>query len=142
MKFRIEHVLRGIDIAGYEQLYFDEPFQTALGEAVKIDRKLLRLDRGPERIVRHVRVQPQREIPAPVAKLLGGMRLAYIEELEYELGRYHGTWHIVPPANKIVISGTLDFEAVAGGVKRVLAGEIDAALFGLRGLVSQPFQPR
>jgi len=139
MKVRIEHVLQGIDLAGYEELYFDEPFHTALAEAVKIDRKLLRLDRGAERIVRHVRVQPQRDIPAPVAKLLGGKRLAYIEELEYEVGRYHGTWRIVPPvlADKIAIGGTLDFEAAAGGVKRVLAGVIDVTLFGLGGLVEK-----
>jgi|HubBroStandDraft_5_1064220.scaffolds.fasta_scaffold264053_2 hypothetical protein len=139
MKLRVEHVIRGIDLAAYEELYFDEPFQTALGEAVKIDRELVRLDRGRERIVRHVRVQPQREIPAPVAKLLGGKRLAYIEELEYEVGRYHGTWRIVPAvlAGKIAIGGTLDFEAAAGGVKRVLAGVIDVTLYGLGGLVEK-----
>jgi len=139
MNFRIEHILPGINLAGYEELYFDEPFQTALGNAVRIDRKLLRLDRGPERIVRHVRVQPQREIPAPVAKLLGGKRLAYTEELEYEVGRYHGTWRIVPAvlADKIAIGGTLDFEAVVGGVRRVLAGAIAVTLFGLGGLVER-----
>ena len=139
MKLRIEHVHRGIDLAGYEELYFDEPFQIALGEAVKIDRELLRLDRRSERIVRHVRVQPQREIPAPVAKLLGGKRLAYTEELEYEVGRYHGIWRIVPAvlADKIAIGGTIDFEVAAGGVKRVLAGVIDVTLFGLGGLVEK-----
>jgi hypothetical protein len=139
MKFRIEHVLQSIDLAAYERLYFDEPFQSALGEAVKIDRELLRLDRGPERIVRHVRVRPEREIPAPVAKLLGGKRLGYVDELEYEIGRYHGTWRIVPAglAAKIAIGGTLDFAAVAGGVRRVLAGEIDVNLFGLGGLVEK-----
>jgi Protein of unknown function (DUF2505) len=139
MKFRVEHVIRGIDLAAYEELYFDEPFQTALGDAVKIDRELLRLDRGRERIVRHVRVQPEREIPAPVAKLLGGRRLAYVDEIEYEVGRYHGTWRIVPAvlADKIAIGGTLDFEAVAGGVKRVLAGVIDVTLYGLGGLVER-----
>ena len=133
MKLRIEHVQRGIDLAGYEELYFDEPFQIALGEAVKIARELLRLDR------RSARVQPQREIPAPVAKLLGGKRLAYTEELEYEVGRYHGIWRIVPAvlADKIAIGGTLDFEAAAGGVKRVLAGVIDVTLFGLGGLVEK-----
>jgi hypothetical protein len=132
-------VLRDVDLGGYEALYFDEPFQTALGEAVKIDRELLRLDRGSARIVRHVRVQPEREIPAPVAKLLGGRRLAYTEELEYDIGHYHGTWRIVPAvlADKIVIGGTLDFEAVPGGVRRVLAGVIDVTLFGLGGLVEK-----
>ena len=139
MKFRIEHVLPGIDLAGYEELYFDEPFHAALAEAVKINRELLRFDRGPERIVRHVCVQPRREIPAPVAKLLGGKRLSYIEELEYQVGRYHGTWRIVPPvlADKIAIGGTLDLEAAAGGVRRVLAGAIDVTLFGLGGLVEK-----
>jgi hypothetical protein len=89
--------------------------------------------------VRHVRVQPEREIPAPVAKLLGNRRLTYTEELEYEVGRWHGTWRIVPTvlADTIAIGGTLDFEAVPGGVKRILAGAIDVSLFGLGGLVEK-----
>ena len=139
MKLRIEHVIRGIDLPAYEELYFDEAFQVALGASVKIDRELVRLDRGPDRIVRHVRVQPEREIPAPVAKLLGGKRLSYVEELDYAPGRYHGTWRIVPGvlADKATMGGTLDFEAVPGGVRRILAGEIGVSLFGVGGLVEK-----
>jgi hypothetical protein len=39
--------------------------------------------------------------------------------------------------DKITIGGTLDFEAAAGGVKRILAGVIDVTLFGLGGLVER-----
>ena len=39
--------------------------------------------------------------------------------------------------DKITIGGTLDFEAAAGGVKRILAGVIDVTLFGLGGLVEK-----
>jgi hypothetical protein len=139
MRFRIEHTFRTIDLPDYESLFFDEAFQSAMGEGVKIDRQLVRLDRQPGRITRHVRVAPDREMPAPVAKLLGGRRLAYTEELDYEPGRYRGTWRIVPgiAADKITVGGTLAFEPVSGGVRRVLVGDIEAKLFGLGGLVER-----
>ncbi|MCC6525228.1 MAG: DUF2505 family protein, partial [Polyangiaceae bacterium] len=95
--------------------------------------------RGPERIVRHVRLEPEREIPAPMAKLLGGKKLTLDEELEYEVGRYRGRFRTTPGVlpGKVSISGTLAFEALPGGVRRIVEGQIVVSVFAIGGMVEK-----
>ncbi|HEY2511332.1 MAG TPA: DUF2505 family protein [Polyangiaceae bacterium] len=139
MKFAVDHDFQGISPADYEALYFDEPFAIALCEKVKLGRTLLRLDRTEGRLVRHVRCEPVRDIPGPIAKLLGDKRFSYVEELEFELGKLHGRWRVVPniATDKVDAKGTLEFRAIPGGVKRLVAGEIKVSVFGIGGLVEK-----
>jgi hypothetical protein len=139
MKFLIEHTFQGITRPEYEELYFDEPFAIATCKAVNLGRTLLRLDRTPERIVRHVRVEPAREIPAPVAKVLGGGSFAYVEEMDYAVGKYNATWRTIPSLmpDKVQSTGTMEIQEVPGGVKRVVKGEIKVSIFGIGGMVEK-----
>jgi hypothetical protein len=138
MKLSIEHTF-ALPPADYVDLYFDEPFSIELCAAVKLGRTLLRLDRTPERLVRHVRVEPIRDIPTPIAKVLAGRNFHYIEELEIDLRTFRGQWRVAPSLvpDKVEASGTLDFEDAGGHVKRVVRGDVKVAVFGIGGLVER-----
>lgn len=139
MKLAIEHDYEGISAERFEEVYFDETFATALAATLKLGRTLVRLERTPERIVRHVRIEPEREIPAPVAKLLGGKRFAYVEELDYDVARHAGRWRIIPNVleGKVDAGGTFELLAGGNGVKRRLLGDISVSVFGIGGLVER-----
>ena len=138
MKLSIEHTF-AIAPAEYANLYFDEPFSIELCAAVKLGRTLLRLDRSATRLVRHVRCEPIRDIPAPIAKVMGGRSFHYVEELEFDLEKLRGQWRVVPSLvpDKVEASGTLDFEDLGGNVKRVVRGNVNVSVFGLGGLVER-----
>jgi hypothetical protein len=139
MKLLITDTFPGITVSDYEALYFDEAFTIALAEAVKIGRTLLRLDRAPDRVVRHVRCEPIRDIPGPVAMVLGGRRFAYAEEIDFRLGEGEGAWRVVPnvAADKVRAEGTLHFELADGGVRRIVRGEVSIPLLGIGGLLER-----
>jgi hypothetical protein len=139
MKFRAEHTYEGVTFPEYEVIHFDEAFNVELAQSVKLVRTVLKFEKTPERIVRHVRVEPAREIPGPVAKILGGNKFSYVEELEYELGKGKGRWRIVTSmmTDKIDAQGTLELVAVPGGCKRVVAGDIKVSIFGVGGIIEK-----
>ena len=141
MHFTLEHTFSGITLAEYETLYFDEAFSEEMCAAVKVGRTLLRLDRQPGLLTRHVRCEPIRDLPGPVSALLGGRRFAYVEELEFDLGKGEGRWRVIPnvASEKVDAGGTLHFEAVpgGGGVKRIVRGEIAFSLFGVGRIVER-----
>jgi hypothetical protein len=139
MKFRIEHVFAGIDLASYEQLYFDEPFNIGMCQATKLGRDVVKRDSTAKHLSRVVRVTPERDIPAPVAKVLGGSRIEYVENIEYDWGSNRGTWRTDSSilSDKIACGGTLGFEARSNGVLRWLEGEIKVKIFGIGGIVER-----
>jgi hypothetical protein len=139
MKFDIEHTF-AVSAADYEKLYFDEPFQKALCDAVKLGREVLKFERNGDKIIRHVRVAPARELPAPVAKVLGGKAFSYVEELEFEAGKGRGKWRTVPNIfpEKVVTDGTIEFVAVGpSSCKRIVRGEIEVKVFGIGGIIER-----
>jgi hypothetical protein len=139
MKLHIEHTFHGISPADYETLYFDEEFGVALCQAVKLGREVLKFEKTGDRIVRHVRVTPQRDVPGAIKKVLGEKPFSYVEEVEFEVGKLRGRWKTVPSIvpDKVLTGGTLVFEPVSGGVKRVVDGEIKVNVFGIGGIVEK-----
>ncbi len=138
MKLSIEHTF-ALSPADYATLYFDETFSAELCAAVKIGRTVLRLERTPERLVRHVRCEPVREVPAPLAKLLDGHRFHYVEELEFDLVAFRGRWRVVPSLlpQKVAASGAHDFEDAGGKTRRVVRGDVSVSVFGIGGIVER-----
>jgi hypothetical protein len=138
MKFEITHTF-AVTPEQYEEIYFDEAFGAAQCEAVNLGRKLLKLEKTPTRIVRHVRVEPSRELPAPVAKLLGGGSFSYVEEVDYDVATRSLRWRTVPSIapEKVESSGTVQFIADGAGTKRLLRGDINVKVFGLGGIIEK-----
>jgi hypothetical protein len=138
MELSIDHTF-ALTPAEYARLYFDEPFSIALCAHVKLDRAVLHLERSPGRIVRQVRYEPIRDVPAPLAAMIGSVRFHYVEEIDLDLATFRGRWRVVPSvfADRVKAAGTLDFEPAPGGVKRVARGEVTVSVLGVGGLVER-----
>jgi hypothetical protein len=140
MKFKAEHLFGGISVADYETLYFDEPFNIELCKAVNLDRELVRLDVKGKHLTRVVKAAPRgREIPGPVAKVLGAGRIEYVEHIEYDLGTYAGTWKSISSVmtDKVLSSGTFRFVPTGTGVTRIVEGDVTVKVFGVGGMIER-----
>ena len=139
MQFRIEHVFRNITLEQYGKLYFDEDFNIAMCEDVKLARRVVERDVTPERVHRVLVVGPDREIPAPAAKVLGSNRIEYTEHLDFDFGTYTGQWKTVSSlmTEKVDARGSLRFSDAGGGVRRVVEGDIKVKIFGVGTMVEK-----
>jgi hypothetical protein len=140
MKFAIDHVFPGITVLDYETLYFDEAFNETLGTALAMGRRLLKLERTPQRIVRHVQFEPARDPQSPAGKAFGTSRASFVEQLEFDRQAQHGTWVTIPNLwpDRVRNRGTIGFtEAPTGGTRRCVFGEVRVSLFGFGGLVER-----
>jgi len=138
MKFRADHVIEGISLADYGEMYFDEAFNTKMRAAVRLECELLQLKREGSRITRSVRVEPQdREIPGPVAKVLGQTHFVYVEELEMDLATGEGTFRTIPSmlADKVITAGRLRFLDEGGNARRIVEGTVDVRIFGVGSVI-------
>jgi hypothetical protein len=139
MKFSAQNLIENVSLADYEVLYFDEAFGQALCREVKLARHLVSREQVGQCLKRAVRVGPEREIPAPVAKILGASRIEYTEHIEYTVGAFAGRWHTVSSllTDKVHSSGTFKFLAQGRDVMRVVDGDISVKVFGLGGLIER-----
>ena len=139
MKVEIEDVFAGIQPAAYEALYFDEAFSESLGVHLHMGRKLLRLDRTADRINRHVRYEPSQDPDSATKQAFGTSRASFLEELDYDVRVRRGNWRTIPNlfADRVKITGTIEFAALAEGTKRSVIGEVAVKLFGLGGRVER-----
>jgi len=139
MKLAIEDVFAGIRCDDYVSLYFDEAFNESLGRALHMGRKHLRLDRGPERIVRHVCYEPNHDPDSPAKQVFGSSRASFVEELDYDVPARRGAWRTIPNqwADRVHNAGTIELAEVSGGTRRRVHGEVRVRLFGFGGMVEK-----
>jgi hypothetical protein len=139
MKLAIEHVFAGIQPAEFEALYFDEVYNESLGTHLHMGRKLVRLDREANRIVRHVRFEPAQEPDSPVKEAFGSSPASFLEELDYDPRTRVGMWKTTPNmfGKRVTNSGTIEFAAAPDGTRRVLRGDVKVKLFGFGGIVEK-----
>ncbi len=130
MQFQVEHRFTGITVAEYEKLYFNEAFNEALCKSVKLERDLIKLDEQAPKLHREVRVCPDRELPAPAAKVIGTSKIVYVEHCDYTFGTYRGTWKTISGimADKIKSSGTFSFRQEGSAVVRRVDGNVDVSI--------------
>ena len=133
MRFCADHCIRGLGPRAYEALYFDEDFNRALCDALAMERQLTLRKVTAETIERRVAIAPRRNIPAALATLLGGRRIAYAERVEYTWGSLRGYWTLEPAfmADRVKGRGDFIFSAAPGGTRRVVAGELTVNIFGM-----------
>jgi hypothetical protein len=139
MEFKVQHLIKGVTLESYEALYFDEAFNKALCEEVKLHRVLRSLNIDEGVLKRVVQVGPEREIPAPVAKILGADRISYTEHVEYRLGSGKGTWKTVSAVmtDKVESAGTFSFVQTPQGVMRTVEGFVKVKIFAVGGMVEK-----
>ncbi|HTJ46591.1 MAG TPA: DUF2505 family protein [Kofleriaceae bacterium] len=139
MKFEITHRWGGITLDEYEALFFDEDFASALAEHLRLGREVLRLDRAEDRIVRHVRCEPDQDPDSPEGRALAKRKAGFVEELDYDRRARRGEWRTIPNLipDRVKTNGTIELRAEAGGVVRTVRGVCDVKLFGLGRLVEK-----
>lgn len=139
MKLAIDHVFARIQPSEFETLYFDEAFNESLGTHLHMGRKLVRLDRTANRIVRHVRFEPAQDPDSPVKQAFGTSRASFLEELDYDTRVRRGEWKTIPNMfeKRVVNEGTIEFAAAPEGTRRLLRGEVKVKLFGFGGVVEK-----
>lgn len=135
----IENVFIGVSCSDFEQLYFDESFNDALGRALRMGRKLLHLERTPERIIRHVCFEPDRDPDSPANQAFGTSRASFVEELDYDVRTHRGAWKTIPNlfADRVRNAGTIEFAPADGGTRRTVRGEVSVSLFGFGRIVEK-----
>lgn len=139
MKLLIEDLFPEIGCTEFETLYFDEPFNAAVGERLQLGRRLVRLDRGRGAIVRHVCYEPKRDPNTPAGQAFGTSRASFIEELEYDLTEHRGTWRTIPNlfTDRVRNVGTIELVETPAGVRRIVRGEVVVSLFGFGRIVER-----
>ena len=139
MKVAIEHVFAGLSCGAYEDLFFDEEFNAALGRALHLGRQLLRLERTPELITRHICFEPRRDPDSPAGRALGTSRASFVEELDYDRHERRGQWRTIPNLfpDRVQNRGTLEIAADPAGVRRIVRGEVTVSLLGFGRLVER-----
>jgi len=139
MVVTIEDVFEGIECHDYAALYFDEPFNEAIGRALHMGRKLVRLERSTDRIVRHVCYEPNQDPEGPTQQAFGSTPAGFVEELDYDVRARRGTWRTIPNrfADRVRNAGTIEFVAAGDGTKRVVRGDIVVRAFGFGRIVEK-----
>ena len=139
MKFAIADTFQGISLTAYEALYFAEDFNVALCLELSLERSLVEFSFKDGMLRRVTQVVPSRDIPGPVAALMGGGRLEYTEHVEYRAGSMRGTWKTVPSLmrDKVDSHGTFQFAAEGDAVVRRIEGEVKVKVFGIGGVVER-----
>ena len=139
MRFAIEHLFPAVASGDFATLYFDESFNEDLSRALCMGRKLLRLDRTADRIVRHVSFEPARAEDAPVNQAYGTSRASFVEELVYDVRARRGEWRTIPNrfAERVKNAGSIEFADADGGTRRSVRGDVKVSLFGFGGIVER-----
>jgi hypothetical protein len=139
MLVAIEHVFERIQPAAYEALYFDEAFNESLGRHLRMGRKLVRLERSSDRIVRHVRYEPAHAADSDAKRVFGTSRASFLEELDYDVKTRRGAWRTIPNMfpERVRNSGEIAFLDDVAGTKRTVKGEAIVKLFGFGGRVEK-----
>lgn len=139
MKFVAEHAFEAVSLPAFERLFFDEAFNEAMCKQVAIERELRSREVLGQRLVREVMVYPERQVPGPIAKLIGNTKIGYSEALEYTFGDYRGTFRCTPTAmaDRVTTEGIITLEARGNSVVRRVTGEVKVRVFGVGGVIER-----
>jgi len=139
MLVTIEDVFEGIQRPEYTDLYFDEPFNESIGTALHMGRMLLRLDRTPDKIVRHVCYEPNHDPDSPAKQAFGTSRASFREELVFDVRSGIGQWKTIPNmfSDRVTNTGTITFADDPVGTRRTVKCDVKVRLFGFGGRVEK-----
>lgn len=111
MKFELVHELpRDADTAW--RLLMSDDYEAASSASTKIDREVVesRVDGGVR--VRRSRITSERELPGPIAKVVGAKALSYEMIETFDDANRTSTWEVIPSklADRVTAKGTYVIE--------------------------------
>ena len=90
------------------------------------------------RVQRRVRMVPNVQLPAALKKLIGDHEISYDEVSTFDPAKNEVEYFIDSKAKeRVAVQGTIRFLASAGGVRRVIDGEVKAKVFGLGSVIEK-----
>lgn len=125
MKLNVRHTFP-CDPETFWKMYWDDGYDAMLSEGSGVERELLEERTEGDVVVRRVRFTPDRELPGPVASLLGSNKLIYEQENRWDPSASEMTWKVIPTVlpGKLDARGTFRIRPTAGGCEQVVEGDI------------------
>ena len=123
----------------YWKLYWDPEFDQVLRRESKVERQLLEERRDGAILVRRLRFTPERELPGPVARLLGSSKLIYEQENRWDEAAGVLEWRVIPTIlpGKLDARGKFTVRAAPGGCEQVVEGNITVSVPFLGGQIEK-----
>lgn len=140
MRFSIEHSFRDTSLERFLAVYFSDAFNRhvdpQIGVQLRAPLECQEQDGG--RIYRRTRVVPTVQLPARLQRMLGRERIEYVEVSTFDPTRHSLDYCIEHVAAKhLRVWGEIRFEAIPGGVRRVLDLNVEVDVPLVRGLVER-----
>lgn len=133
MTFEFEHNF-SVEPDTYLKVIGESAFDAFIARELSLrTREVVSEVREGDVLRRTLRVEPERDLPAPLLRVTGGRSLSYREHLVLDLKTATGSWSVEPDllSGRLTASGTLRISAKEGGCIRHLAGEVRVRIPGL-----------
>ena len=108
------------------KMYWDDAFDEMLRRDATVERELV-WERSEGTVsARRLRFTPDKELPRPVAKLIGAQKLIYEQENRFDASQGTMTWEVIPTflPGKFSASGTFHVRPTPAGCERIVDGNI------------------
>ncbi|MBX2796967.1 MAG: DUF2505 domain-containing protein [Myxococcales bacterium] len=127
MKLYVENELPADPATVWE--VFDSPeYRERLAARADIQQEILEERTEGNVVIRRIRTEPNRELPAMAAKVLGAKKLSYIQENRYDPDASRLDWTVTLEAmpDRVQVSGSTTCTALDDGTcHRVVDGDIE-----------------
>lgn len=121
------------------KMYWDDEFDQMLRKDSTVERELVSERSEGQVNVRRLRFTPEKELPKPVAKLVGSKKLIYEQENRFDADRGEMQWQVIPSflPGKFSAKGKYVVRATAGGCERIVEGHIDVKVRFIGGQIEK-----
>ena len=108
------------------EMFWDDDYDQRLSEGTAVTRQLIEEWEEDGQRCWRMRFIPDRELPRPVAKLLGSDKLVYDQKNRLDEANNTLHWEVIPTvlADKVVARGRMFVVPNDGGCDRVVKGEV------------------
>lgn len=108
------------------EMYWDPAFDEALRRDAAVRRDVLEERTEGTVSIRRLRFTPERELPGPVASLIGTNKLVYEQENRWDSSSGTMDWKVIPTflPGKLDAGGQFRVRAIPGGCEQVVEGDI------------------
>jgi hypothetical protein len=120
-------------------MYWDPEFDQRMQREAGVTREILEERREGRIVVRRVRLTPQRELPGPVATVLGTKKLIYEQENRWDEDKRVLHWRVIPSVlpGKLDAAGTMTVWPSGSGCEQVVDGNIEVRVMLIGGRIEQ-----
>jgi hypothetical protein len=121
------------------KMYWDDGFDEQLRKESAVQRELLEERTEGTVLVRRVRLTPDRELPGPVAALLGAKKLVYEQENRWDKATSTMSWRVIPTIlpGKLDAHGTFRIAGTATGCEQIVEGNITVSVMFVGGQIEK-----